>query len=122
MTEQTTFEEVKAFGADPFGGEGDIISCGPDYVLWARMNADGTTTLCTQSLIDPVLEANALRRAETAGQRWGDGQMIASVPNVLLYGEGYYAKARAAGDKKAMLKFLDDADNAKLRTKTGRLT
>lgn len=122
MTSRTTFADVKAFGADPFGGEGTILSRGPDYVLWARMNADGSTTVCNQSLIDPVLEANAEARAETDGKRWGDGQRIASVPNSLLYGDGYYAKARAAGDKKAMMKWLDDSDQAKLRTKTGRLT
>ena len=111
----------KQFGTDPFGGGGELIDYGPDYRLWARINGNGPVDLCTESLIAPVLEANAVRRSESAGQRWGDGQIVASVPNCLLYGDGYYAKARAAGDKPAMRKFLNDADNSKLRTKEGRI-
>lgn len=111
----------KTFGTDPFGGDGELIASGPDYRLWARYHRDGRVEMCNESLTGPILDANAERRAESAGKRWGDGQVIASIPNCLLYGDGYYAKARAAGDKDAMLKFLDDSDNAKLRTKEGRL-
>jgi len=111
----------KPLGTDPFGGDGELIGEGPDFRLWMRRNVDGTITTCTESLIGPVLDDNAIRRSETEGKRWGDGQIVAAVPNCLLYGDGYYAKARAAGDKKAMLKFLDDSDNQKLRIKTGRL-
>lgn len=121
MTDRTNYVR-KEFGTDPFGGGGELIAAGPDYRLWARYHADGRVDLCNESLVDPVLEANAERRAETAGKGWGDGQIIASVPNCLLYGDGYYAQARAAGDKPAMMKFLDDIDNRKLRTKEGRLT
>lgn len=119
--QRTEFRDVAVFGADPFDGRGEILSRGPDYVLWICDNGDGSFTTCNQSLIDPILELNAERRAETAGKRWGDGQIVASIPNALLYGDGYYAQARAAGDKDAMKKVLNDRDFYKLRVKEGRI-
>ncbi|MBB3997198.1 hypothetical protein [Aureimonas pseudogalii] len=119
--QRTEFRDVAQFGMDPFGGEGEILSRETDHIVWIRNNGDGSYTTCNQSLVDPILEANAEKRSETAGKRWGDGQIVASIPNALLYGDGYYAQARAAGDKPAMKKFLNDSDYAKLRTKEGRI-
>ncbi len=111
----------KEFGSDPFEGRGELIAQGPHFRLWACRNQDGSTTLCNESLVEPILEDNARRRADTAGKRWGDGQVIAAIPNCLLYGDGYYARARAARDDEAMKRFLNDRDNYKLRVKEGRL-
>lgn len=111
----------KEFGTDPFDGKGQLLAEGPDYRLWACINPDGTTTFCNESFVEPILEANAERRAESDGKRWGDGQVVAAVPNCLLYGDGYYAKARQNRDSAAMKKFLNDRDNFKLRTKEGKL-
>ncbi len=67
--------------------------------------------------------ANQTIRNETDGQRWGDGQIVASIPMNELYSPNtYLGQAFQDGDTDSMKKFLDDSDNIKYRTKTGRLT
>ena len=121
MARQEKYTKGSIFN-DPFGGKGELIDLQPGYALWAWCNElTGEMHTCEQSEIDPILEENQRRRNASQGNRWGDGQVVASIPNALLYGDSYYAKARAAQDTKAMKKFLNDPDNRKLRTFDGTL-
>ena len=108
---------------DPFGGRGFLLEHNPEEgrAVWLCHDPE-TNTMQKCELYDynPVLEQNARQRSENAGKNWGDGRVVASIPNFLLY-NGYYADARAAGDPEAQKKFLNDSDNKKLRTFEGRL-
>ena len=54
---------------------------------WSRQNPDGTTTYRTDYKVDDVMDANLLLRNDTAGERYGDWRLIASVPLALHHRE-----------------------------------
>jgi hypothetical protein len=109
------------FLADPFGGKGRLIRDEPFVRTWLLFDDEGRLTAqCEVQRVDPILEENERRRAATAGKRWGDGQIVASIPNVIFW-HGDYARAREARDDAWIKRFLNDRDNYKLRTKEGRL-
>lgn len=66
-----------------------------------------------------ILDANARSRSNTAGRRWGDGQRVASIP--LDIWNKHLQTAHNAGDEAYVAKFLNDSDNAALRTFDGVL-
>jgi len=67
-------------------------------------------------------EMNAKIRNETDGQRWGEGQIAASIPLSELYSpSSYIGQAWKSGDNTAVKKFLNDSDNIRYRTKNGTL-
>ncbi len=54
------------------------------------------------------------------GQKWGDGQIVSSMPLHVFYDSGM-GQAQAEGDVKWMRKFLNDYENQGYRTFKGRL-
>lgn len=73
----------------------------------------------TDTPLDALFAQNAEDRAEAAGKRWGDGRRVASIPLDVYY--KHLAKASRDGDQPYIRKFLNDSDNAKFRTFSGRL-
>lgn len=87
--------------------------------VWARENGDGTTTYRTDYQVDKTLEANAQARASAPDGWKGDYHRIASIPLGLFYDK--LAEAVRQDDMAYVSRFLNDHDNAKLRTKLGRV-
>lgn len=106
-----------AFGPDPFGGKGFLMSEEWDKRVWACFDEDGILQTCTETYVEPVLEANAALRAENQGKRWGNGQIVASIPTDILYRE--LMPAQIQGDRKYVKKWLNDSDHAAFRTFEG---
>jgi len=70
--------------------------------------------------IDAILEANAVAKAATEGQRFGDWNHAASVPLTFLEKTGL-GEAIDARDQRYVSKILNDSDHSKLRTSRGRV-
>lgn len=110
------------FLADPFEGKGKLVSdpCRFDVRAWVHTDDNGVTHVCHVYRVDPVIEANRERYNASYGQRWGDGRVVASIPNGIYY-HGDFAKAVGDRDEGWIRRFLNDADNQKLRTFRGNL-
>jgi hypothetical protein len=110
------------FFADPFEGKGRLVSdpCRFDVRAWSYTDDQGVTHVCHVYRVDPVLEANRERFNDSYGQRWGDGRVVASIPNGIYY-HGDFAAATEARDEAWLKRFLNDPDNQKLRTFRGRI-
>lgn len=67
-----------------------------------------------------LLDANARARSSNAGRRWGDGQVVGSIPLNLYYSSGM-AEANKQADKAWIKRFWNDPDNRNLRTFEGRV-
>lgn len=103
-------------------GDFELLTANPEAgtSTWIRYNADGTATLRTTVRWDQYLDANKKALSDSAGQRWGDGKMVSSVPMGYAFKTGY-AEAMKNGDTKWKQRFLNDIDNRKLRTFEGNL-
>jgi hypothetical protein len=67
-----------------------------------------------------VAEANAEMRKASAGQRFGDGKIVARIPLADLYGPKL-GEAFKDGDQAYIRKHLNDPDNRHLRTFEGNI-
>lgn len=103
---------------DPFKGAGKVVKRTADKVVW-MLETDEHQVFCTQSLVDPILEANQARLNESQGKRWGDGQIVASIPLDFYYDR--IAPAKKAGDEAYVKRILNDGDFSKFRTFGGRV-
>ncbi len=63
---------------------------------------------------------NKALRDASDGQRWGGGQIVASMP-LHVYFDSDLHKAQLAGDDRGVKKFLNDLDNEGYRTFRGRV-
>ena len=103
--------------------DGDWILYDHDFKLkrtvWMRRNPDGSTTMRTDYAVDDTIEANtAMRNAASKGWK-GDWHKVASVPLNIFYDK--LAEASRQDDKAFISRFLNDSDNAKWRSKEGRV-
>jgi hypothetical protein len=73
----------------------------------------------TYTLSNELYDANAHRRAESAGQKWGAGAAPASIPLNVYFEK--FAEARTNNDSRYIKKLLNDSDYSKFRTKEGKL-
>lgn len=85
-----------------------------------RTNEDGTTTICHQQDVEPLIEENVALYNESYGKPMGDWCRIARVPDIIAETSGY-GRAVKEGDRKFVAKFLNDSDHRKFRTHKGRL-
>jgi hypothetical protein len=71
----------------------------------------------------PVFDANAEDLNGSTGKRFGDGQIVARIPDHLLYSPELKNIGQAAneGDWKHVNRVLNDGDFSKLRTFRGKL-
>lgn len=81
---------------------------GDDFVIQTRQDAS--------ALLD---ENTAIRNVTSPGWR-GDYHSIARIPTVAMY-DGSFHEAAKDGDEPWVKRFLNNSDNAKLRTKEGNL-
>jgi hypothetical protein len=111
MNELMHFAEGKwvCLGHNPNSGVSTwAMRDGEDVVFETRQDASA------------LLDKNRAER-NMANNNWkGDYHRIAAIPVSMMY-DGYFHEASKEGDEKAVLKFLNDSDNAGLRTKEGRL-
>jgi hypothetical protein len=103
---------------DPFNGNGKIVKQYPDKVIWMHETEEGVI-YCTQKLVDPIIEANKERFNESNGKRWGDGQLVADIPENIYFDKLLPAKLQ--GDDAYIKRFLNDKDNEAFRTFKGTL-
>lgn len=87
--------------------------------VWARENGDGSTTFRTDYAVDDTIEANTAMRNSVSGGWKGDWHKVASVPLNIFYDR--LAEASKQDDNAYISRFLNDSDNAKWRTKGGRV-
>jgi|GEM_PF-3583126 len=104
---------------DPFHGAGKVINCGPNKVVWYVELDDGKVATCVQELVSSIIEDNQRARADSAGRRWGDGAVVASIPLGLYFDK--LAPAKRAGDDAYVKRVLNDRDYYKLRTRDGKI-
>lgn len=67
-----------------------------------------------------IIASAAADRLENAGKRWGDGQVIGTVPEGYAWSSGYM-RAKAEGDTAWIKRFWNDRDNRNLRTFEGKV-
>ena len=103
-----------------WNGEWVLIHSSPITQTYIKDNGDGTSTIKKVTAVDPILESAAADRSDNAGKRWGDGQIIGTVPETIFYRSGY-AEAKTNHDKKWLKRVWNDPDNKKLRTFEGNL-
>lgn len=108
------------FLADPFGGDGRLITDEPDLRVWHRYNADGSIDQCEVVNSDPILEDNARKRSDNLNKRWGDGQAIGSVPLSVYFASGL-AEANREGDTKWIKRWWNDSSHSKFRSFEGKV-
>ena len=85
-----------------------------------RTNEDGTTTICHQQDVEPLLEDNVRLYNDSEGQRMGEWCRVARVPDIIAEKIGY-AEAMRQNDRKFVGKILNDPDYRKFRTHKGRI-
>jgi hypothetical protein len=89
--------------------------------VWVRFDGDGGMTLRTDQYgVEAAIEPNAEFEKSTHGKKFGDWNRIASVPNILAEQHNIDEMLRQ-GDNKALSRFFNDPENAKLRTSRGRV-
>lgn len=66
-----------------------------------------------------TLKRNAEARNAATGQRWGDGQRIASIPANVFHDQ--LGEANRQNDDRYIAKWLNDSDNAAFRTFEGKI-
>lgn len=69
--------------------------------------------------VDQILQDNKAARNDLAGQNWGGGQRIASIPLNIYFEQ--LDEAHAQGDEKYMSKWLNDIEHSGFRTFEGRV-
>jgi hypothetical protein len=87
--------------------------------VWARRNADGSTTYRTDYAVQPTIDQNTAQR-NLAQSGWaGDYHHIASVPLNIVHDQ--LTEAQSQGDDAYVSKWLNSSDNSAWRVKTGRV-
>lgn len=108
------------FFADPFGGRGMLVGDSPTKREWLCEVEPGKYQLATTTWMDPLFEQNAALRSLNQGKKWGDGRVVASIPESVFY-RGDFNKAWNDNDQKWLKGFLNDSTNHKLRTFEGKV-
>ena len=103
-------------------GDFELLRADPEMgtSVWIKDNGDGTATLRTSINWEEYLKANEYARSMTAGQRWGDGKTVSSVPLAYALKTGY-GEAVKEGDTKWKQRFLNDIEHRKFRTFEGKV-
>jgi hypothetical protein len=69
--------------------------------------------------VEPLLNQNKEIRAMTAGTGYGDGAIVARIPEHILH--GVLAEPMRQGDKGYLDRWLNDSDHSKFRVRDGRI-
>lgn len=118
-----TFDPID--GVYPFDSrpKGDGWTCIAQDIYsktWIRPREDGRGfDQCVMERVGPVLDANERLRNDSDGKRFGDGQIVASIPLAKYYRD--ILPMKQAGDTTGIKRYLNDPDNRKLRTFRGNI-
>lgn len=84
---------------------------------------NGTSVMRTEyPYTEELFKINAEKQVDSLNRRWGEGQVVASIPmNVLFNPEMGLSEAVSEGDEKFLNRWLNDTDHSKFRTRGGRL-
>ena len=108
-------------------GNWRVFSAHPDTGIYTLMAdaGDGKHMISCKIQLDtePVLDWNNEDEIESHSKRFGDGQVIARVPDHLLYANeaGNIGRAFAEGDMNHVRKILNDSDYRRFRSFRGCL-
>lgn len=108
------------FYADPFGGKGILVGDSPTKREWVCEVEPGKWAVMSTEWVDPLFEQNAALKSINRGKKWGDGRVVASIPESVFY-RGDFKKAFDGGDQQWLKRFLNDSSNEKLRTFEGKV-
>jgi hypothetical protein len=108
----------------PRARAGELVAFPPDEALALKAQGvahreDEFADEMAVMPVDNILERNERLRNETAGERWGNGQKVASIPIHIWQRE--LAEAQREGDDKYVNRWLNDSDHRKFRTKDGKV-
>lgn len=105
---------------DPFknDGGGQLIHDTPTKRVWVGF-VDGKFRQCTDELCDGLTEQNKQLFNDSAGQRWGDGRRVASIPLAKFWRD--LMPAQEQGDQKYIKKWLNDSEHRGFRTFAGKV-
>jgi hypothetical protein len=117
MSDEIPIDEMTA-EAIVRDGEWRLLSQEPGVTKWHMLLPDGTEVIKKVVDIGPTLDAAHDFRMAQQNQRWGEGKIVASIPTSMLF-SGDLAKIK--DDEKALRRWLNDPDHAKLRTFEGKL-
>ncbi len=110
MTDPLWNGEWMHIHSDPYSGAQTYI----------KDNGDGTSTIKKITPVEQILDSAAADRSANAGRKWGDGQIIGTIPDTIFYTTGY-AEAKKNNDDKWLRRFWNNSDYQKLRTFEGKL-
>lgn len=88
---------------------------------WARTTADDKLEILTQQFgTDALLDHNRELESASNGRAFGDGQIVARIPETIFHSSGL-ARAVREKDRRFIGRFLNDADNSRFRTFRGNV-
>lgn len=100
-----------------------------DWRLWDHDPVTGVTkwyldlgthyAIRTDTPVDELLDLNAEKMKASNGQRFGDGQVVGSIPMDIY--QSQLAQANQNGDTAYIKRWLNNSDNQKFRTFRGHI-
>lgn len=115
---------LKNSSFNPASKDWKLVDHDPVTSISTYQKLEGDTLIVRQyyEAAPQLFEQNAKLRNETSGKRWGDGQIVASIPLPELFSDNtYVGRAFKQGDMQSVKKFLNDPDNIRYRLKEGNL-
>lgn len=102
-------------------GEWVLVGESPEFRHYELELGDGLVIRRTEhKWTEQLLEDNAREQVDSLNKRWGDGQVIGSIPLTEYFRSGL-AEANKQGDKAFISRFWNDIDNRKFRRFGGRV-
>lgn len=94
-----------------------VLSSDPDGTVTYFMDIGNAWVIKTETPVDDLLDLNKQEMSASNGMRFGDGQVVARVPENLFY--SVLAEPMKQRDRKYIKRFLNDIDNSAFRTFKG---
>ena len=114
---QTTYDPP----VDPLNpGPWRLLNENEDYRYWVALVEDGSAVIKTEHKgTEQLLEDNQRAYNDSAGQRWGDGKVVSSIPTNIWFKE--LAEAKKQHDTPYIRRWLNDIDHRKFRKFKGTI-
>ena len=110
---------------DGLNGDWLLIGSEPDFGTYTMCMDIGDALVIHKVQLDtePLFDMNAADEKASHGQRFGDGKVVARIPDHLLYSPelGHIGQAIQEGDRRHVSRILNDPDYRKLRSFRGRI-
>jgi hypothetical protein len=114
---QVTYEEQ----IDPLNpGRWVMVEDNESYRRWELDLGDRIIAKTEHKGTEKLIEDNQRALNESAGQRWGDGKVVGSVPMNLYFSSGL-AEANKQRDTRFIRRWWDNPDHAKFRKFKGTI-